>query len=140
MVEVPSSALAIEDLIDSVDSVSIGLNDLTQYLLAADRDDEMVEAYHDALQPPVLRLVKNVLEVARRCGKPATMCGELAGNPPLTKLLVGLGARRFSVSQANFLDILQLIRDSTVSQMENIASEALQARTNKAVRLYLLEA
>ena len=64
MVEVPAAAYVIEDMMDHLDAVSVGLNDLSRYFLAADRDDELVESYHDPLQPPVLRLVKQVIDTA----------------------------------------------------------------------------
>lgn len=113
MVEVPAAAIALDDLIEHVDSLSVGLNDLTQYLLAADRDDELVERYHDPLQPAVVRLLKQVVATANSAGKPITMCGELAGHPELVRVLLANGARRFSVSRLHFADAIELIRRET---------------------------
>jgi len=110
MVEVPSAAITLDDLIEGVDSLSVGLNDLTQYLLAADRDDELVERYHDPLQPAVVRLLQQVIATADSAGKPVTMCGELAGNEKLVRVLLGLGARRFSVSRIHFTNTIDLLR------------------------------
>jgi phosphotransferase system enzyme I (PtsI) len=115
MVEIPSAALAIKQLMAHVDSVSIGLNDLTQYLLAADRDDELVEPYHDPLQPVVLEVVQRVIEAADAAEKPVTMCGELAGEPRLVRALLAHGARRFSVSRLNYCDTVELIQGETVA-------------------------
>lgn len=115
MVEVPSAAIVLDDLIEHVDSLSVGLNDLTQYLLAADRDDELVERYHDPLQPAVVRLLQQVLATADSAEKPVTMCGELAGNPELVRTLLSLGARRFSVSRLHFASTIELIRGESTT-------------------------
>lgn len=139
MIEVPSAALMIDEILTEVDSVSIGLNDLTQYLLAADRDDELMESYHDPLQPAVLRLVQRVILAADQCGKPVTMCGELAGDPLLARLLLGLGARRFSVSQSHYRRTVQLIRQLGASEEQQLAEEALRLDSGAAVRQLLAE-
>jgi len=109
MIEVPLAALQIDQILPHVDAVSIGLNDLTQYLLAADRDDTFVERYHDAMQPAVLRLVAGVIAAARAAICPVTVCGELAGDPRLTGLLLALGLRSFSVSRASYRAVLEAI-------------------------------
>jgi phosphoenolpyruvate-protein phosphotransferase len=139
MIEVPSAAVMIDEIVERVDSVSIGLNDLTQYLLAADRDDELVESYHDPLQPAVLRLVQRVILAADNRGKPVTMCGELAGDPLLARLLLGLGARRFSVSQSHYHRTVQLIRQLDLSEQQQVAAEALRVDSGAAVRQLLTE-
>ncbi|MDA1018002.1 MAG: phosphoenolpyruvate--protein phosphotransferase [Planctomycetota bacterium] len=134
MIEVPSAALQIEEIIEYVDSIAIGLNDLTQYLLAADRDDEMVESHHDALQPAVLRLVRRVIEVADQHDRPVTMCGELAGDPLLSRVLPGLGARRFSISQSHYRATVTRLQSIHLDQQKNVAEQVLLSVSGAAVR------
>ncbi|MFT5527463.1 MAG: phosphoenolpyruvate-protein phosphotransferase [Pirellulaceae bacterium] len=137
MVEVPSAAYLIADLIEYVDSVSIGLNDLTQYMLASDRDDELVEVYHNPLQPAVLRIVGETIRVADANGKPVTMCGELAGDRDLACALLALGARRFSVSRSHYNKTVDLIRETSIGELQPIAEKLLQIRSGAAVREFL---
>jgi phosphoenolpyruvate-protein phosphotransferase len=134
MIEVPSAALLIEEVIDRVDSVAVGLNDLTQYLLAADRDDESVESYHDALQPVVLRLVHRLVETAVSRGKPVTMCGELAGDPLLTPLMLALGVRRISVSRSHVNRLAAALCGLSVADVAPIGRAVLACSTGKEVR------
>jgi phosphotransferase system enzyme I (PtsI) len=134
MIEVPSAALLIDEIIDRVDSVAVGLNDLTQYLLAADRDDEFVESYHDALQPVVLRLVHRLAETAVNRGKPVTMCGELAGDPLLTPLMLALGVRRISVSRSHVNRLAQALRGLSCAEVAPLGPAALACSTGKEVR------
>jgi phosphoenolpyruvate-protein kinase (PTS system EI component) len=137
MVEVPSAAYEIDTLIAHVDAVSLGLNDLTQYMLAADRDDELVETYHDALQPAVLRIAAGVIRAADAAGKPVTMCGELAGDRRLAYALMALGARRFSVSAAHYPGTVKLIRGLSLGNLSATADELLRQTSGKAVRAFL---
>jgi phosphoenolpyruvate-protein phosphotransferase len=134
MIEVPSAALLINEVIDRVDSVAVGLNDLTQYLLAADRDDEFVESYHDALQPVVLRVVHQLVETAVSRGKPVTMCGELAGDPLLTPLMLALGVRRISVSRSHVNRLAAALCGLSVADVAPIGRAVLACSTGKEVR------
>jgi phosphotransferase system enzyme I (PtsI) len=137
MVEVPAAALAISEILEQVDLVSIGLNDLTQYLMAADREDESVEYYHDPLQPAVLRLVRQVVSAADAAGKPVNVCGELAGDPALATALLALGLRRFSVSRPDYSRVVALIERLSMSELEKRRHELLRARTGAEVRRIL---
>lgn len=139
MIEVPSAAIMVEDLLAEVDGVSIGLNDLTQYLFAADRDDESVEQYHDPLQPALLRLLKRMITACENAGKPLTICGEMAGDPSLTALLLALGVRRFSVSRSNYRSTVDLIRGLSCSELKGLADEVLKLVTGQAVRKHLAD-
>ncbi len=139
MIEVPSAALLIDELLEQMDSISIGLNDLTQYMLAADRDDENVERYHDAMQPVVLRLLHQIVLAADKRGKPVTICGELAGDPKLTGLLLALGLRRLSISRSNYLGVVEMIHRLSVRSMEGLADEVLKLKSAAAVRRYVAE-
>lgn len=139
MIEVPAAALLVNELLPCLDSVSIGLNDLTQYLLAADRDDEFVERYHDAMQPAVLRLLSQVVVAARLHAKPLTICGELAGDPRLTGLLLALGIRRLSVARSNYRKVAYAIRQLSLRSIEGVATEVLKLPTAAAVRKYVAD-
>jgi phosphoenolpyruvate-protein phosphotransferase len=134
MIEVPAAACLVEDILPHVDSLSIGLNDLTQYLFAADRDDETVERYHDPLQPALLRLLRRMIEAANAAGKPLTICGELAGDPNLTGLLMSLGVRRFSVSRTNYRGLIDMVRGLSWAELYGLGNEVLKLTTGRAVR------
>ncbi|HLQ46293.1 MAG TPA: putative PEP-binding protein, partial [Planctomycetaceae bacterium] len=134
MIEVPAAAMMIDELIEYVDSISVGLNDLTQYLLAADRDDELCERYHDALQPAVLRLLHKVIVAAETAGKPVTLCGELAGDPSLTGVLLALGVRRFSVSRSHVPRVADALRQADVAKLTPFAEELLSQCRGQDVR------
>jgi phosphotransferase system enzyme I (PtsI) len=139
MIEVPAAAFMIDVILPHVDSVSVGLNDLTQYLLAADRDDEFVERYHDPLQPAVLRLLAHVVAACDRQLKPVTICGELAGDPKLTSLLLALGLRRLSVSRGSYRAVVNALTHLSVRSMEGIGAEILKLSTAAQVRRYIAE-
>lgn len=105
MVETPAIAIAIEPFAETLDFLSIGTNDLIQYTLAVDRGDQDVADLYDPLHPAVLRLIANVINAGERCGIPVSMCGEMAGNPELARLLLGLGLTSFSMHPQQMLDI-----------------------------------
>jgi phosphotransferase system enzyme I (PtsI) len=134
MIEVPSAALLIDEMIEHVDSISVGLNDLTQYLLAADRDDEFVESYHDALQPVVLRLVRQLVEAAAKHQKPVTMCGELAGDPLLTPLMLALGVRRISISRSHVDRVGAALGGLSMADVAPLGAAVLACSTGRQVR------
>ncbi|WP_296465748.1 phosphoenolpyruvate--protein phosphotransferase [Pigmentiphaga sp.] len=105
MVEVPAVAIAIEPFVDAFDFLSIGTNDLIQYTLAIDRADPEVADLYDPLHPAVLRLVANTINAGARAGKPVSVCGEMAGDTELTRLLLGLGLTQFSMHPQQLLDV-----------------------------------
>lgn len=105
MVEVPATAIAIEPFAEALDFLSIGTNDLIQYTLAVDRGDHDVASLYDPLHPAVLRLVANTINVGARLGKPVAVCGEMAGDARLTRLLLGLGLTEFSMHSQQILDV-----------------------------------
>jgi phosphotransferase system enzyme I (PtsI) len=137
MIEVPAAAIAVAEILEDVDLVSIGLNDLTQYLMAADREDDSVQHYHDPLQPAVLRLISQVVEAAAAQAKPVSVCGELAGDPALTVVLLALGVRRFSVSRPDYGRVVDLMERLSVAELEERRNQVLQARTGGEVRRVL---
>ncbi|NYE25534.1 phosphoenolpyruvate--protein phosphotransferase [Pigmentiphaga litoralis] len=105
MVEVPAVAIAIEPFIEAFDFLSIGTNDLIQYTLAIDRTDPDVDALYDPLHPAVLRLIANSINAGARAGKRVSVCGEMAGDTELTRLLLGLGLTHFSMHPTQLLDV-----------------------------------
>ena len=109
MIEVPSAALTADLLAPEVDFFSIGTNDLTQYVLAVDRMNVKIAALYDPYHPAVLRLVQEVIEQGLRQGIPVGMCGELAGDPRATELLLGMGLRQFSMSANSIPEVKEVI-------------------------------
>jgi phosphoenolpyruvate-protein kinase (PTS system EI component) len=98
MVEVPSAVLMINEIIREVDLLCLGTNDLVQYLLAVDRDNESVAEWFRTLNPAVVRAVKTVIEAANHHNVPCVVCGEMAGSPYYVPLLIGLGATELSMN------------------------------------------
>lgn len=110
MVEVPAIAIAIEPFAQALDFLSIGTNDLIQYTLAIDRGDGQVAPLYDSLHPAVLRLVAHTINAGERAGKPVAVCGEMAGDANLTRLLLGLGLTEFSMQSQQLLDVKREVR------------------------------
>jgi phosphotransferase system enzyme I (PtsI) len=125
MIEVPAAALLARDLAHHVDFFSLGTNDLVQYLLAADREDETVTSYYQPLHPAVLRLIRSIAEVAEQTGRELTLCGEMAGDARYTALLLGLGLRSFSVAPGELLAVKRAIRGVTLADAEALARRVL---------------
>lgn len=126
MIEVPSAALLAGALAAEVDFFSLGTNDLVQYLLAADREDDGVASYYQPLHPAVLRLVHTLVEAATASRRPLSICGEIAGDPSATALLLGLGLREFSVAPGKILDVKRAIRATDLGAARALAAQALR--------------
>ncbi|GGD36308.1 phosphoenolpyruvate--protein phosphotransferase [Pseudoxanthomonas indica] len=137
MIEVPAAAIAMAGFIDAVDFVSIGTNDLVQYLLAADRNHEALGELYSPLHPGVLRLLRHVITIGADAGKPVAMCGEAAGDPRLAKLLLALGLREFSLHPATLLELRKAIRGSDWSALQAQGSKLLQARDRAGIERWL---
>jgi phosphotransferase system enzyme I (PtsI) len=137
MIEVPSAALLADQLAREVQFFSIGTNDLVQYTLAADRTNETVAGLYNPGDPAVLRLIRLVVEAARRQSIEVNVCGEMSGEPIYTLLLLGLGLRQLSVAPPNIPLIKNLIRSVTLSDARRIAEEALQLESARDVTNYL---
>ncbi|MDR3563137.1 MAG: phosphoenolpyruvate--protein phosphotransferase [Negativicutes bacterium] len=136
MVEIPSAAITADIIAPHVDFFSIGTNDLCQYTLAVDRMNEKIGDLYQPLHPAVLRLIKNVVEVARRNGKFTGMCGEMAGDPMATIILLGLGLDEFSMSASAMLRIKKIITSVSYQQAQKIATEALAMATPAQINEY----
>jgi phosphoenolpyruvate-protein phosphotransferase len=139
MIEVPAAALCIDHLLDEVDFVSIGSNDLIQYVMAADRDNPKVSHLCDPCAPAVLRLLHQVVSACRDRGTPVTLCGEMAGRPLCFLPLLGMGLRQFSMSPAFVPTIKELARCVSIDDAQNIAGMTLKLKTAREVRRFLTE-
>jgi len=130
MVEIPAVAIAIEPFVEVFDFLSIGTNDLIQYTLAIDRADPDVASLYDSLHPAVLRLVANTINAGARAGKPVSVCGEMAGDTELTRLLLGLGLTQFSMHPQQLLDvkreILQAHSNALRTKVAAVLNRALE--------------
>lgn len=137
MIEVPSAVAIADQLAREVDFFSIGTNDLTQYVMAADRGNAKVAGLANALQPAVLRMVGQAARAAHEAGIWIGMCGELAGNALATPVLVGLGLRELSMSAPSIPTVKEAVRGLTMAEARRIAEEALRQETAEAVAAFL---
>lgn len=137
MIEVPASALVADLLAREVDFFSIGTNDLIQYALAVDRNNEHVAALYQPLHPGLVRLLRFVLDSARAAGIEVSICGEMAADPRLTPLLLALGLRRFSVSPRQVPTIKTQIRTLSVRQLGSLVDGCTALATAAEVEQYL---
>lgn len=137
MIEIPAAALGIELFLRHFDFVSIGTNDLIQYTLAIDRADEAVAHLYDPWHPSVLALLARVIDVSRRTGKDVSVCGEMAGDPAFTPLLLGLGLRQFSMHPALVGTIKQRVLRCDTARLGSLAQAVLGAEDpmSEAARL-----
>jgi len=118
MVETPAAVMMLDVFIKEVDFVSIGTNDLIQYTLAIDRTDESVAHLYDPLHPAELQLLAMTISAGAKAGIPVAVCGEIAGDVKLTRLLLGLGLREFSMHPAQLLSVKQEILNSDIHLLE----------------------
>jgi phosphotransferase system enzyme I (PtsI) len=139
MLEVPAAAISINDMLPLVDFVSIGSNDLVQYLMAADRDNPKVSHLCQPLAPPVLRVLSNVIKACNKSNKPLTLCGEMAGQPRAFVLLFAMGLRSFSMSPAFIPSMKELATHLTTDQARLLLRRAMTLRTTSAVKRYMAE-
>ncbi|MCG3134038.1 MAG: Phosphoenolpyruvate-protein phosphotransferase [Planctomycetes bacterium] len=140
MVEIPSAAVLCDLLVDEVDFLSIGSNDLIQYALAVDRVNARVASLYEPAHPALLRLIRNVVTVAGERNVPVSLCGEMAGDRLYTVLLVGMGFRDLSISARAIPEIKQAIRSITVEQARHAADWCAGARSAEETRGRIREA
>ncbi|MEM7083539.1 MAG: phosphoenolpyruvate--protein phosphotransferase [Pseudomonadota bacterium] len=129
MVEVPSAAISARLIAPLVDFMAIGSNDLTQYTLAMDRDDENVQPLLDPLNPAILHLIRETVKACDQHDVPVSLCGEMAGDPLYTRLLLGLGLRQFSMHPSSALEVKRQIISTDVGKIEKIARAMIRANS-----------
>jgi phosphotransferase system enzyme I (PtsI) len=139
MVEVPTVAILADRFAKEVDFFSIGSNDLTQYLLAVDRTNELVATLYDHLHPSVLRTIKMTIESAHRNRKWVGVCGEIAGDPLATPVLLGLGVDELSASPIVIPEIKKVIRTLSHKESKEIARKCIGFSSPKEVRNFLYD-
>ena len=137
MIEVPSAAWDIDNIAHETDFISIGTNDLIQYILAVDRNNARVAEIYQPLNPAVVKVVHRVIRAGREAGRKVSICGEMAGNFNYTQLLLGMGLRRFSMSPFYVNGVKQVLRSTTIGDAERIAGRALNMKTMEEIKGYL---
>jgi phosphotransferase system enzyme I (PtsI) len=138
MIEIPSLAIMAKKLMREIDFVSIGTNDLVQFTLAVDRDNDLVSHLYQPLDPSILWLIKNVVEAGSANNKSVSICGEMAGDPAYFPLLFGLGLREFSVAPASMLEIKEVARQVTGEMSLHIANKALEMDSAEEIEKLLM--
>lgn len=137
MIEVPSAAVTAGEIAEEVDFLSIGTNDLIQYLLAVDRGNENVSSLYQEFHPAVIKTIRYIIIEAHRAGKPVSMCGEMAGDPVAILLLLGLGLDEFSMTPHVLPEIKKIIRSVSYSEAEEIARHVLEMKTEDDIKDFL---
>lgn len=137
MMEVPAAAICIDTILAEVDFISIGSNDLIQYVMAADRDNPRVAHLCEPFNPAIMRLLASILRSCRKAGKPVTLCGEMAARPRCVIPLLGMGLRKFSMSPAFVPTVKEAVRAVTMERARRVARKVLKLRTFRGVREYL---
>jgi phosphotransferase system enzyme I (PtsP) len=140
MIEVPSAVYQMEAFARRVEFFSVGSNDLTQYLLAVDRNNKQVAELYNCLHPSVLHSIQHIVEVAKKHDKPVSVCGEMAGDPGSALMLVGMGVDSLSMSVGSLLRVKLAIRSFTQTQIEQLCSTALAMESAGEIRLLFNEA
>ncbi len=134
MIEVPSMIFMIGHLAQRVDFISVGTNDLTQYLLAVDRNNTRVASLYDSLHPAVLRALQMIAQEAERAGVELCLCGEMAGDPMCVPLLIGLGFHHLSMNGRNVARVKYLLNRLDCEEAQKLAEQSLEARLAEDVR------
>ena len=134
MIEVPAAALAVGLFLRRMNFISIGTNDLIQYTLAIDRSDEQVASLYDPLHPAVMMLLAHVISTAEKVNVPVSMCGEMAGDPNLTRLLLGMGLRQFSMFPAQIPAFKQRVKQSDISEITPIVRRILRLEESAKIQ------
>jgi phosphotransferase system enzyme I (PtsI) len=133
MIEVPAAAISADLFAPYLDFFSIGTNDLIQYTLAIDRVDDAVNYLYDPLHPSVLRLISITIQAGKQARIPVAMCGEMAGDPRYTRLLLGLGLTEFSMHPATMLEVKKIVREAHVGQLTRFARDIMKLRDTREV-------
>jgi phosphotransferase system enzyme I (PtsI) len=134
MIEVPAAALCAAQIVDQVDFVSIGTNDLSQYTFAADRQASALAPLLDPWQPALLQLIAMTATAGQAAGKPVSVCGEAASDPLLAVVLAGLGVTSLSMAPASLAEVRAILAERTLAQCQAAAAAALTAADPAAAR------
>ncbi len=137
MIEVPSAAWDIDNIAQETDFISIGTNDLIQYIMAVDRNNARVAGLYQPSNPAVLKVIHKVIQAGRVANKKVSICGEMAGNFNYTQLLLGMGLRRFSMAPFYVNGVKEVLRSTTIADAERVAGRALNMKTRNEIRDYL---
>lgn len=133
VIETPSAALTADHLARRCDFLSVGTNDLMQYIFAADRENEAVAHLYQPLHPAVLRTLKSVASLAQAAAVPISICGDMAGDPFLTWILIGLGFRDLSMDAASIPLVKAVVRGSSLVEAEALCAEALELESENEI-------
>jgi phosphoenolpyruvate-protein kinase (PTS system EI component) len=139
MIEVPATIFMVEEIAREVDFLSLGTNDLVQYLLAVDRDNESVADWFRTLHPAVLRSIKRVIDAAEASEIPVVICGEMAGSPVYAAVLIGLGATELSMNPNSILRVRKTVSAIAFEEARDIALQLLKCQTSDAVEQLVSE-
>ena len=139
MIEIPSAALTVGSILKLVDFISIGTNDLIQYILSVDRGDDSVSHLYQPGHPAVLKMLQHIIRTANRMEKSVSICGEMAGDTAYTRMLLGMGLRRFSMNPNNLLPVKNIILHSNTALLETETAKILRSedseKTEKLLKL-----
>jgi phosphotransferase system enzyme I (PtsI) len=133
MIEIPSAAMAIDAFLPKIDFVNVGTNDLVQYVFAASREDGNVEEYRQGLHPIMIRMLANIVRSVSRHKKAVSICGEMASDPVMAGLLVGLGVRSLSMQPASIPLVRKALANSTCEEMNKLFKKALRAKDEEHI-------
>lgn len=133
MVELPSAVFVVDDLVEVTDFICLGTNDLIQYLLAADRDNEAVSDWFRTLHPAVLKAIRTIVEACNSKGKPVIVCGEMAGSPYYVPILLGLGASALSMNVLSLQRVRRMISGIEIADCRELVDELLRLKTVEEV-------
>ncbi len=137
MIEVPASALISDIIAKKVDFLSIGTNDLIQYTIAVDRGNEKIAYLYQPFHPGVLRLIKMIIDNGHKAGIPVGMCGEMAGDPLATVLLLGMDLDEFSMSPASLLEIKSIIRSISYNDAQELVDQVMEMDSYRQINTHV---
>ena len=133
MIEVPAVAINADIFADELDFISIGTNDLIQYTLAIDRTDDRLSHLYNSLHPAVLKLINLTIKAGKKYGKEVSICGEMAGDPKLTRLLLGMGLKHFSMHPSRILSVKKQVLNSNTQKLKASSARVLKEKESENI-------
>ena len=133
MIEVPAVAINADIFADELDFISIGTNDLIQYTLAIDRTDDRLSHLYNSLHPAVLKLINLTIKAGEKYGKEVSICGEMAGDPKLTRLLLGMGLKHFSMHPSRILSVKKQVLNSNTQKLKASSARVLREKESENI-------